>query len=181
MVAAAVLLSAVGILGIAGLGDRTPSAVPTVAPPPGGGRGQSLPDPYAWAPERAEDFEHRAASGSSHLLYRLAPGGVLASAERTARWRPWIDIAARDAGVDPDTLEGLVLLESGGRDDAVTPNGIEAAVGLTQILAQTGSGLLGMKVDTARSARYSRRIAREAARGHANKVAQLRRARAAVD
>ena len=51
------------------------------------------------------------------------PGGVLESAERTARWRPAIEAAARDADVDPDTLEGLVFLESAGRDDAVTPGG----------------------------------------------------------
>jgi hypothetical protein len=175
-----VLVSVAGILAIAQVAHRSEDAVPTVAPPPGGGGG-SLPDPYAWAPDRAQDFVRRAASGTSHLLYRLSPGGALASAERTARWRPQVESAARAAGVDPDTLEGLVFLESAGRDDAVTPNGIEGAVGLTQILAQTGSGLVGMKVDTARSARYTHRIAREAQRGHAGKVAKLRRERAAVD
>jgi hypothetical protein len=92
-----------------------------------------------------------------------------------------VEAAARAADVDPDTLEGLVFLESAGRDDAVTPNGIEGAVGLTQILAQTGSGLLDLKVDTTDSARYTRRIAREAQRGHAGKVQALRRARAAAD
>ena len=180
MVAAAVLASVVGILAISRLGDGTPTGVPTVAPPPGHS-GESLPDPYAWDPERAQDFVRRAATGSSHLLYRLAPGGVLATAARTARWRPQVEAAARAAGVNADTLEGLVFLESGGRDDAVTPNGIEGAVGLTQILAQTGSGLLGMKVDTTLSARYTRRINREAARGHLGKIAALRRKRAAVD
>ena len=35
---------------------------------------------------------------------------------RTARWRPQVESAARAAGVDPDTLEGLVFLESAGRD-----------------------------------------------------------------
>jgi hypothetical protein len=54
-------------------------------------------------------------------------------------------------------------------------------VGLTQILAQTGSGLLGMKVDTTASARLSRRIDRETARGHEKKVAALRRRRALLD
>lgn len=180
MVAAAVLLSAVGILGIAGLGDHARKGVPTVAPPPGGG-GKALADPYAWDPQREQEFVRRAASGTSHLLYTLAPGGVIASAERTARWRPQIEAAARAAGVSADTLEGLVFLESGGRDDATTPNGIEGAVGLTQILAQTGSGLLGMKVDTKASARLGRRIDRESARGHKGKVAKLRKQRAQVD
>jgi hypothetical protein len=181
MVAAAVLLSAVGVLGIAGIGDRTPHGVPTVPPPPGKDRGEALPDPYAWDPDRAADFERRAASGTSHLLYTLAPGGVSASAERTARWRPQVDAAAKEAGVNPDTLEGLIFLESGGRDDAMTPNGIEGAVGVTQILAQTGSGLLGMKVDTKASARLGRRIDREQARGHERKVDKLRKERARVD
>ena len=181
MVAAAVLLSAIGILGISGLGDSTPPAVPTVAPPPNGRSGDSLPDPYAWAPDREQEFVRSAAGGTSHLLYKLAPGGVIASAERTARWRPQIEAAARFAGVNPDTLEGLVFLESGGREDAITPNGIDGAVGLTQILAQTGSGLLGMKVDTKASARLGRRIAREEARGHRGKVEKLRKERAAVD
>jgi hypothetical protein len=181
MVLAAVLLAAIGILGIAGLGDRTPGGIPTVAPAPGDGDEQGLPDPFAWDPEREDDFVTRASRGSSHLLYKLAPGGVAESAERVARWRPQIEAAARDAGVNPDTLEGLVFLESAGRDDAVTPNGIEGAVGLTQILAGTATDLLGMKVDTERSARLGGRIDREQARDHEDKVRRLRAERAEVD
>ena len=41
------------------------------------------------------------------------------------------------AGVDPDLLEGLVFLESAGREDAMAGD-TEGAVGLTQILAETG-------------------------------------------
>ena len=149
MVLAAVLLTAIGILGIAGLGDRTPGGVPTVAPAPGGGSDeQGLPDPFAWDPEREDEFVSRAAKGTSHLLYTLSPGGVAESAQRVGRWRPQIEAAAKVADVDPDTLEGLVFLESAGRDDAVTPNGVEGAVGLTQILSGTATDLLGMKVDT---------------------------------
>ena len=46
--------------------------------------------------------------------------------------------AADQADVDPDTLEGLVLLESAGRADARAPGDLESAAGLTQILAETG-------------------------------------------
>jgi hypothetical protein len=148
-----------------------------VAPPPGG-EGEAFPDPFAWDPDRAEEFERRAAAGNSHLLYRLSPGGIVASAERTARWRPLVEQAADDADVDADTLEGLVLLESAGRDDAVTPAGIEGAVGLTQILAGTATDLLGMRADTERSARFTRRISRARS---PERVAALRRARAQVD
>jgi hypothetical protein len=179
-VAAAALLAAAGIGAIAGLGDEERGAVPTVAPPPGG-EGEALPDPFAWDPDREDEFVHRAAAGSSHLLYRLSPGGVVASAERTARWRPDVEAAAEQAGVDADMLEGLVFLESAGRDDAITPNGIEGAVGLTQILAGTATELLGMRADTDLSARYTRRIERAAARGREQRVRELRAARARVD
>jgi hypothetical protein len=181
MVLAAVLFTAIGILGIAGLGDRTPGGIPTVAPAPGGKDEQGLPDPFAWDPEREDEFVSRAARGTSHLLYTLSPGGVAESAKRVERWRPQIDAAARAAGVNPDTLEGLVFLESAGRDDAVTPNGVEGAVGLTQILAGTATDLLDMKVDTQRSAQLGRRIDREQSRGHEDKVRKLRAERAAVD
>src|SRR5215210_4263059 len=180
MVLAAVLIAAVGILGISGLGDRTPGSVPTVAPAPGDEDAKGVPDPFAWDPEREEEFVRRAATGTSHLLYTLSPGGAAETAKRVERWRPQIEAAAREADVDPDTLEGLVLLESAGRDDAVTPNGVEGAVGLTQILAGTATDLLDMKVDTARSAQLGRRIDREQSRGHAGKVQKLRRERAEV-
>ena len=83
-------------------------------------------DPYAWDPERADEFARRAAAGNSHLLYALSPGGAVASAERTARWRPLVERAAEQAGVDADTLEGLVFLESAGRADARAPGGLES-------------------------------------------------------
>jgi hypothetical protein len=183
MVLAAVLLTSIGILGIAGFGDRTPGGIPTVAP--GGGDGdqdeQGVPDPFAWDPERTDEFVSRAAKGSAHLLYTLSPGGVAESAKRVERWRPEIEAAAEHAGVSPDTLEGLVFLESAGRDDAVTPNGVEGAVGLTQILSGTATDLLHMKVDTQRSAQLGRRIDREQARGHEDKVRKLRAERAKAD
>ena len=87
VVVVAVLAAVAGMLAIARFGDDAPSGVATVAPPPGG-ESEGLPDPFAWDPDRADEFTRRAATGSSHLLYRLSPGGVLESAERTARWRP---------------------------------------------------------------------------------------------
>ena len=92
----------------------------------------------------------RAARGSAHILYARSPGGAAATAARVAAWRPQVEYAARRAGVDPDELEALVFLESAGREDAMA-GGTEGAVGLTQILAETGQNLLGMRVDVARS------------------------------
>ena len=77
--------------------------------------------------------------------------------------------------MNPDLLEALVFLESAGRPDAQAPGGAEAAAGLTQILAETGQNLLGMKVDVERSARYTRRLRAPRQRS------AVRRARARVD
>jgi hypothetical protein len=74
-----------------------------------------------------------------------------------------------------------VFLESAGREDARAPGGLESAVGLTQILAETGSNLLGMRVDVEASERYTRQLARAERRGRERRAARLRRARARVD
>src|SRR4051794_38436465 len=143
------------------LRDNTPAAGVAVVPPPPGAHGvEPFADPYAWEPSRAADLEQRAAAGNSHVLYALSPGGVVTSAERTARWRPLIERAAAAARLDPDMLEALVFLESAGREDARAPGGLDAAAGLTQILAETGNALLGMHVDVAASSRHTRRLER---------------------
>jgi len=95
-----------------------------------------------------------------------------------ARWRRQIEAAAEAAGVDPDLIEGMVLLESAGRPDARASDDLEGAVGLTQILAETATGLLGMHVEVKRSERLTRKL--ERARGP-REAARLRAARARVD
>jgi hypothetical protein len=102
-------------------------------------------DPFAYDPGERGAFERRAAAGTSHPIYKFSPGGAQASAARTARWRPVIERAAKAAGVSADRLEGLVLLESAGRPDAVAGGNIQGAAGLTQILAETGQNLLGSR------------------------------------
>jgi hypothetical protein len=183
LLAAAIVLIAAGIAGVLTRTDELPADVPVVPTPPGEVVEdlEPLRDPYAWDPERADEFVRRATAGNSHLLYALSPGGAVASAERTARWRPLVERAADLAGVDPDTLEALVFLESAGRPDARAPGGLEAAAGLTQILAETGSNLLGMRVDLAASRRCTRRLERAERRGRERRAAGLRRARARVD
>jgi len=68
-----------------------------------------------------------------------------------------------------------VFLESAGRADARASNDLDGAVGLTQILAETGRDLLGMRIDV----RTSERLTRGIARGH--RVAARIRARRRVD
>ena len=183
LLAAAVVLVAAGIVGFLTRTDDTPDGVPLVPTPRGEVDRDIEPfaDPYAWDPDRADEFVRRATAGNSQLLYTLSPGGAVASAERTARWRPLVERAAEQAGVDPDTLEGLVFLESAGRPEARAPGGLESAVGLTQILAETGSNLLGMQVDVAASERYTRRLERAERRGRERQAERLRRARMRVD
>ena len=65
------------------------------------------------------------------------------SARRTAAFRAEVERAAPAAGVPPDLLEAIVFLESAGRPGAVADPKLEGAVGLTQILAETGRNLLG--------------------------------------
>jgi hypothetical protein len=175
-----VVASVAGAVALLDRSDTLPRDVPVVPTPPGT-TGHAVPDPYAFDPARSDEFVRRATAGNAHLLYTLSPGGAAATAARTARWRPLIDSTARTAGVSPDTLEGLVFLESAGRPDAVTPAGLDGAVGLTQILAETARNLLGMHVDVAASKLATRRIARARRRGNAKRVAALERRRAQVD
>ena len=170
LVAGVLIVAAVVVLVRHG-GESVPSI-------PGAG---SLGDPYAWTKHRSDGFERRATQGTAHALYTRSPGGAVATAARVARWRKPIEAAAKAAGVDPDRLEALVFLESGGREDAQAPGGVQSAAGLTQILAQTATGLLGMKVDTARSASYTRRLNRAIAAGKLRRAAALSRARKRVD
>ena len=180
--AAGLLLALAAVVGVTAGGGDSPD-LPQVPTPPGAtGRGaEPLTDPFAWDEDRSLEFQTRAAAGNSHLLYTLSPGGARATAERTARWREPVERAAEQADVDPDTLEALVFLESAGRENAQAPGGLESAVGLTQILAETAQNLLGMHVDVPASERYTRRLARAERRADGARAEALVRARRRVD
>jgi soluble lytic murein transglycosylase-like protein len=135
-------------------------------------------DPWAYASSRQGEFESRAAAGHSHVVYVKSPGGIGATAARVARYRGDVERAAAESGVDPDLIEGMVLLESAGRPDAQASTDLESAAGLTQILAQTATGLLGMHVDVAASERLTRKLGR--ARGP-RQADRIRAQRAKVD
>jgi len=180
-------LAVIAIVAVAALVAREdgtlPGDLPAVPTPPDARNDREatpLPDPFAYDEDRKEEFEARAAAGSSHVLYARSPGGAGATSQRVARWRPQIEAAAAEADVPPDQLEALVFLESAGREDAMAGN-TEGAVGLTQILAETGQNLLGMRVDVPRSRRYTRRIRRALLRGRLLEVQRLRAARLKVD
>jgi hypothetical protein len=138
-------------------------------------------DPFAYEPGRDADFEARAAAGNSHVIYAKSPGGVLATARRVAGHRPRIEETAESAGVDADLLEAMVFLESAGRPDVTASDDLEGAVGLTQILAETGTNLLGMRVDVRASERLTRRIRRAERRGEVARAERLEARRREVD
>jgi Transglycosylase SLT domain len=141
---------------------------------PGAAPGDGL-DPLAYVPARRQDYERRAARGLAHVLFAKSPGGAVATAARVAAYRPLVVRAAKAGGVEADTLEAIVFLESAGRPDAQAGSDLRGAVGLTQILAETAQNLLGMRVDVARSARLTRGIRR------GRKVAARERERRRVD
>jgi hypothetical protein len=162
-------------------GDGPAPGVAVVPTPPGGeSGGDAVPDPFAYTSDGEDELVARAAAGSAHILYARSPGGATATAERVARWRPQVGAAALEAEVEPDMLEALVFLESAGREDAMAGD-LEGAVGLTQILAETGQNLLGMDVDLERSARLTRRIDRALRRGELDEAERLREERRAAD
>ena len=153
------------------------SSAPTLAP----GRGPAQ-DPLAYK-DRGDDprLEDRAAAGLSHVLYAKSPGGAIATAARTARFRPLVEAAAAHHGIDPDTLEAIVFLESAGRPEAQASSDLSSAVGLTQILAQTGSGLLHMHVDLARSRKLTKKLGKALAKHKTAEAARLRAQRRKAD
>lgn len=165
--------AAVALAAITSLGDDEGSAI---APASFGGS-----DPLAFDPARRAELEARAAAGVSHVLYANSPGGVAASARRTARFRDRVEAAAGKYGIDPDVLEAIVLLESAGRPDVIAGADPGAASGLAQIIPSTAQDLLGMQVDLERSKQLTREMVRVGRRGRINRFRRLRAERARVD
>jgi hypothetical protein len=138
-------------------------------------------DPFAYLPGRQGQFIARATAGNAHVLFMKSPGGAYATAARVVRFRGLIDRAAAGTNLNPATLEGIVFLESGGDPNAIAGSDPANAAGLTQIVAQTGTSLLGMHIDLARSRQLTAAIDRAYALGQDAKGARLERERAKVD
>jgi hypothetical protein len=173
-----VFLLAVGgsfsVLALTGRDEDPPAVGPVTVDP-------DEPDPFAYEADREDEFVARATAGHSHVLYEKSPDGVFATARRVERWRPAIEEQAGITDVDPDLIEAMVFLESAGYADARASDDIEGAVGLTQILAETATSLLGMHVDVDESQRLTRRIARAEELGDTARAERLRARRADVD
>jgi len=180
LVVAAAALVAAALLRLLGGDDAPPpGALPDIGQAPGSGDPEG--DPLAWDEDREDAFVAAAARGFAHPLYVHSPGGAVATARRVARYREVVEGVARSAGLDPDTVEAMVFLESAGRPDVAADPRLEGAVGLTQILAETGRNLLGMRVDPAGARRLGRSIRRNEARGRGEVVQRLRERRRRID
>jgi hypothetical protein len=132
-------------------------------------------DPFAYSPDREAALVGAAAIGESPVIFEKSPGGVRATAKRVARFRPLVDAAARAGGVNPNVLEGIVFLESAGQPEVVAGGDLANAAGLTQILAQTATGLLGMRVDLPRSRKITAEIGRSQSPAHVKRLLARRR------
>lgn len=139
------------------------------------------PDPLAFEDRRTAAYERAAAFGLSHALFAKSPGGVAAAASRTDAFRPLVEDAVSGSGIDADLLEAIVFLESAGRPEVIAGHDPEHAAGLTQILAETATNFLGMKVDLAASRRLAGMIEEARQRGDTEAVGRLRAKRRLVD
>ena len=150
-------------------------------PAPGIARPAPAGDPLGYSSSRAADLVARATAGEAYPLFVKTPGGAIATAGRVAAYRGLIDRVSAGSSVDPNLLEAIVFVESAGLPNAIAGSDPAGAAGLTQILASTGSALLGMHIELAASRRLTQRIALAELQGRSALLARLQRARARID
>jgi len=174
VLAGSAVILVIAIAVSAGRGGAAPLRLPS-------GRLTWSATPLGYATGHDPQFVARAVSGSAYVLFAKSPGGVVATAARVAAFRRLINAAVAGTGISPNVLEGLVFLESAGNPNALGGPDAADAAGLTQILAQTGSSLLGMKINLAESRRLTGEIDAAYSAGNGALEAQLQRRRARID
>jgi soluble lytic murein transglycosylase-like protein len=160
IVIAAVMIGAFVVAGV--LLTTSKLGKPEPVDPVEAGRSASDPevDPFAWTSAREPELEAGAAAGFSHGLYDSYADGIVAAARQTASYSDRIRAAAEAEGVDPELMEAMVLLESGGNPNAIAGGtDVEGAVGLAQIVASTGADFLDMDIDVRKSQQLTDEIA----------------------
>ena len=169
---AAVLLAA---LALGGCGSALPAGPAIPSALPGTAAGALVPT-AAHLPA----LEARAAAGLAHVLFAKSPGGLPATIARAESFRAPIAraVAGPCGGASADELESIVILESAGRPDVLAGGSVSDAAGLTQIVASTATGLLGLHLDLGASARLTRELA---ATADPRRAARLRARRARAD
>ena len=142
---------------------------------------QMTADPLTFAEGKTQAYERAAAFGLSHALFAKSPGGIIASARRTAAYRELIERAVSGSGLEADLVEAIVLLESAGRAEVIAGDDPANAAGLTQIVAGTATDFLSMRVDLEDSRRLTRLIDEAKSNGDSATAARLRAERRDVD
>jgi hypothetical protein len=169
-----------GVVLVILLGERTGTPLPRL-PHAGAAASPVSGDVLFYRPGAKSAFVNRATAGEAHVLYTKTPGGAVATAARVAAFRPLIDQVTAGTGIDPNVLEGLVFLESAGYPQAIAGGDPAGAAGLTQIVASTGSSVLGMKINLARSRMLTAQIDQATNTGPRSRILRLERERAMVD
>ena len=169
---AVVVLAAVAVIAALRRDTGRPPLVP--APAPTTTRSPTRPGARTRSPPPPRAATRTSSTPSRRAARARAPRASRATG-RSSRPPP------QTAGIEPDTLEAIVLLESAGRPDAAADPQLEGAVGLTQILAETGRNLLGMRVDPAGARRIGRSLRARRARGRQRADRPAARAPARVD
>lgn len=179
VVTAVVLIGAAALLAVL-LGGRGTTPLPPL--PPAGTAGPPAPaGALSYRPTAMQAFIARATAGEAHVLYAKTPGGAVATAARVAAFRPLIDQVTSGTGIDANAVEGLVFLESAGYSQAIAGGDPAGAAGLTQIVASTGTSLLGMKINLALSRKLTAEIDQATSTGPRSRILRLERERAMVD
>jgi soluble lytic murein transglycosylase-like protein len=138
-------------------------------------------DPFVYDASQDDELVEQATFALSQPLYAKSPGGVFATARRTEAFRSQIESAVDGSGLDPDLLEAIVFLESGGRPDVIAGDDPVNASGLTQILAETAENFLGMFVDLDMSRALTVEIADAVRNGNLARAERLRERRREID
>jgi hypothetical protein len=171
----AIGLVAILVVGLGGAARLPP--LPRASMLEGSGSG----NPLSYSSAQMASFVARATAGEAHPLYVKSPGGAIATAARVANFRGLIDQVTAGTAVNPDTLEGVVFLESAGDPQAIAGGDPAGAAGLTQIVASTGQSLLGMNINLGASRSLSGQIDQAIASGQLTRVQRLERQRALID
>lgn len=98
--------------------------------------------------------------------------GALATAARVAAWRPLVVRASRGTTIDPNLLEAMVFVESGGSADAMAGRGPSSPVGLTQLTSAQARSV-GLSFHLGASRRLTRMIWTAYREGRATKARKL--------
>jgi uncharacterized protein YcbK (DUF882 family) len=112
-----------------------------------------------------------AARAFDRSLFVSGPGAAETAAQ-VASWRPLVDRAVQGSSVDPNLLEAMVFVESGGSSSVIAGHDPSSPAGLTQ-LSKAQATQLHLSFHLGASRRLTRMIWTAYREGRSRKVARL--------